>query len=81
MALEEFFKIDMHSVFDEFGDEIECRLKTKHSQGQVGKVIWKSAGEHEYTGIFEGADTCYARLSTNVPVIDPAEAQVGGYVM
>ena len=56
--ISEFFKIDMHSVFDEFGDELDCRLKTKHSQGVVAKVYWESTvdehgnPDHPYTGIF-----------------------------
>ena len=33
VPIEEFFSIDMYSVFDEIGDEIDCRRKTKHSQG------------------------------------------------
>ena len=71
VPIEEFFKIDMHSVFDEIGDEMDCRLKTKHSQGQVSKVAWVPVGEHPYTGIFEGAENGFVRLSTSKPVIDP----------
>jgi len=60
----EFFKIDSDSIYDEFGDEMDCRLKTAHSQGNVGKAEWKDLGGHGYTGIFQGADTGFVRLST-----------------
>ena len=42
----------MSTVFDEHGDEMECRNKTLHSQGNVGKVFWVDVGGHNYTGIF-----------------------------
>jgi hypothetical protein len=81
VPIEEFFKIDMHSVFDEIGDEMDCRLKTKHSQGQVSKVAWVSTKDHLYTGIFEGAETGFVRLSTSEPVIDPDNADPETLVM
>jgi len=59
-----FFDIDLADVFDEFGDEFDCRPKTAHPQGNVGKAEWRSKGDHPYTGIFQGADTGFVRLST-----------------
>jgi hypothetical protein len=71
----EFFDIDIAGVFDEFGDEFDCRHKTVHPQGNVGKAEWKDLGGHNYTGIFQGADTGFVRLSTQVPVILPEERE------
>ena len=71
MPISEFFKIDTDAVYDEFGDEFDCRLKTVHSQGNVGKAEWRSLGNHDYTGIFEGADTGFVRLSTSQSVLRP----------
>ena len=48
----EFFDIDLSPVFDEFGDELECRHKTAHPQGNVGRAEWRDLGDHNYTGIF-----------------------------
>jgi len=39
------------------------RYKYIHTVGTVGQVEWRSLGGHPYTGIFEGATKCYARLS------------------
>jgi len=56
-------------VFDEWGDEMECRKKVLHSQGNVGRARWDDLGGHPYTGIFNGGgDTGFVRLSTVVPV-------------
>jgi len=63
--------MDLAPVFDEFGDEFDCRPKTVHPQGNVGKAEWRSIGGHNYTGIFQGADTGFVRLSTQLPVITP----------
>lgn len=71
----EFFDIDLAGVFDEFGDEFDCRHKTVHPQGNVGKAEWIDFGGHEYTGIFQGADTGFVRLSTQGPVILPDERE------
>lgn len=72
---QEFFDIDLTGVFDEFGDEFDCRHKTVHPVGNVGKAEWRNLGGHSYTGIFEGADTGYVRLSTQRPVITPEERE------
>ena len=65
----EGFSIDPATVFDEWGDEIECRKKVIHMQGNVGKAKWEDLGGHKYTGIFKGgADTGFVRLSTVNPV-------------
>lgn len=72
---QEFFDIDLVGVFDEFGDEFDCRHKTVHPVGNVGKAEWRNLGGHSYTGIFEGADTGYVRLSTQRPVITPEERE------
>ena len=67
--IKEGFFIDSATAFDEWGDEIECRKKAIHSQGNVGKATWEDLGGHKYTGIFKGgADTGFARLSTVIPV-------------
>ena len=69
----EFFKVDTDAMYDEFGDEFDCRLKSIHSQGNVGKAEWRNLGGHGYTGIFQGADTGFVRLSTAAPVIRPED--------
>jgi len=69
----EFFKIDTDSMYDEFGDEFDCRVKSIHSQGNVGKAEWRNLGGHSYTGIFHGGDTGFVRLSTAQPVIKPED--------
>lgn len=68
---EELMKIDVASVFDEWGDELDCRLKTIHSQGNVAKAEFLSNGDHPFTGMFTGADTGFVRLSTVLPVVPP----------
>ena len=60
--------VGQDEVFDTTGDELECgftgcRNKTIHPIGTVAKAQWLSQGSHPYTGMFRGADTCYARLS------------------
>ena len=47
-----FFAIDLNEVFDTKGDELDCRYKSSHSQGNVGEIEWISTGDHEYTGLF-----------------------------
>lgn len=47
-----FLLTDLSPIFDEWGDEFECRIKTAHSLGNVGKVRWIDLGGHDYTGIF-----------------------------
>ena len=54
----------MNEPFDEIGDEMDCREKIVHMQGNVAKVQWIDFEEHNYTGIFQGADTGFVRLST-----------------
>ena len=63
--------LDMDVVFDEFGDEFDCRSKYTHSQGNIGKATWVSKGQHPYTGMFTGADTGFVRLSTPKGIIPP----------
>ena len=70
-----FFDVDLSGVFDEFGDEFDCRHKTAHPQGNVGRAEWRNLGGHGYTGIFQGADTGFVRLSTVAPVIAPEERE------
>lgn len=65
--------VDENVVFDTAGDEMPCgwtgcRNKTIHAKGVVGKIIWKSSGNHPYTGMFRGADAGYVRLSVAAPV-------------
>lgn len=64
-----FFLADMAGVFDEQGDEFDCRHKTAHQFGNIGKVRWVDLQGHNYTGIFNGgSDTGFARLSSQFPV-------------
>merc|ERR1711997_915247 len=69
----DFFDIDLVGVFDEFGDEFDCRHKTVHPQGNVARAEWRNLGGDDYTGVFQGADTAFVRLSTQRPVITPEE--------
>ena len=69
----EVTEIDVSTVFDEWGDEMECRNKTLHSQGNVGKVYWVDQGGHDYTGIFEGGDSGFIRFSSTNKVVAPSE--------
>ena len=73
--------MDLDVVFDEIGDEFDCREKVVHSQGNVGKAVWKDLGGHDYTGIFQGADTGYVRLSTDLPVTKPEDLEEGARPM
>ena len=66
-----FFNLDRNSIFDEFGDENDCRDKTVHNRGNVAKIEWRNLGGHHYTGIFQGADTGFVRLNTEFPIIKP----------
>jgi len=64
-----FFHTDMKTTFDEWGDEYDCRERTAHWFGNIGKVRWVDQGGHSYTGIFNGgSDTGVARLSWEFPV-------------
>ena len=72
-----FFTMDLDAVYDEIGDEFDCREKVVHSQGNIGKAIWFDLGGHEYTGIFQGADTGFVRLSTTFPVVAPEDLAEG----
>jgi len=59
-------------TFDTPGDEMPqgslygYRLKLIHSVGAIAKVKFHSRRNHKYTGIFEGADYGFARLSAAV---------------
>jgi len=48
------------------GDLYGYRLKLIHSVGAIAKVKFHSNKNHNYTGIFEGADYGFARLSAAV---------------
>lgn len=58
-----FYQIDLNTAFDYYGDELDCRFKTTHSQGNIGEVEWIDKGGHPYTGLFKGADTGFVRTS------------------
>ena len=64
-------------TFDTPGDEMPkgslygYRAKLIHTVGAIAKVNFTSNNNHSYTGIFEGADFGYARLSTAIKY-DPA---------
>ena len=42
-----------------------------HPQGNVARAEWRNLGGHDYTGVFQGADTAFVRLSITAPVITP----------
>jgi len=60
----------MNPTFDTKGDAMPAgdlwgtRRKYIHSVGTVGKVKFVSDGNHDYTGIFKGADYGYLRASS-----------------
>ena len=66
-----FFRVDVDRTFDEHGDEFDCRVKATHAQGNVGKASWVDLEGHDYTGIFQGADSGFVRLSPFTQVIEP----------
>ena len=69
--MREIANIDLLTTFDTQGDEFDCRHKTVHSQGNIAKVVWKDPGDHNYTGMFKGADTGFVRTSdTMEPIKD-----------
>merc|ERR1719183_46384 len=59
----------MDPVFKTKGDEMPPgqwwgrRDKLIHTVGPIGEVSWVSNGTHNYTGLFLGANKCFARLS------------------
>ena len=59
-------------TFNTPGDEMAkgslygYRLKLIHTVGVIAKVKFSSNNNHSYTGIFEGADLGYARLSAAI---------------
>jgi len=61
---------------------MECRKKTVHQLGNVGKVQWEDLGGHDYTGIFNGgSDTGFARLSSQfVTLPDSLAGETGGHM-
>ena len=69
----EVTRINVSSVFDEHGDEMDCRHKTISSQGNVGKIVWEDLGGHNYTGVFQGGDTGFIRLSSPFNYKKPGE--------
>ena len=62
-SVQELLNIDMTSPFDTLGDEFDCRNKSGHSFGNVAKVEWRDFGDHNFTGMFKGADTGFIRTS------------------
>jgi len=72
VQLPQLFTESEAPTFDTPGDEMAqgslygYRLKLIHSVGAVAKVKFSSNNNHSYTGIFEGADYGYARLSAAV---------------
>jgi len=45
------------------GDLYGIRNKLIHTVGPIGQVSWVSNGNHNYTGLFQGANKCFARMS------------------
>ena len=75
--------ISQAPVFDTPGDELPCtsngcRVKTIHSQGNVAKIQWVDLGGHNYTGMFNGSDFGYVRMSTAAPVDTSTPTMVPG---
>ena len=65
------FTESMCSTFRSQGDELpwERNLvwsKYIHTVGAVGQVVWRSVGDHPYTGIFQGASKGIVRFSLAV---------------
>ena len=69
LKLSGIFLIPMCRTFRSQGDEmpyewfIGYRQKYIHRVGSVGKVEWRSRGNHPYTGIFKGSTKGLVRLS------------------
>ena len=61
-------------MFDEWGDENDCRRKGAHLNGSIGKAVWEDLGDHPYTGMFKGADTGFIRLNVVGPVNENVDA-------
>ncbi|KAL6068405.1 hypothetical protein QOT17_008215 [Balamuthia mandrillaris] len=68
--LVEMFVESMNTTMDTVADDMPkqylsliTRKKLIHSVGVVAPFVWKSTGNHSYTGIFQGADKCMIRLS------------------
>jgi len=63
------FTEGMGETVETIGDELPTsylwgvREKYIHSVGNIAKAEWRVTGDHGYTGMFEGAKNCYARLS------------------
>ena len=72
-------KLDASTVFDEHGDEMECRHKTMNSQGNVGRIVWEDVGGHSYTGAFQGGDAGFIRLSSCSGYKKPTEKRTGPF--
>lgn len=74
-SIRALLNIDLTSPFDTLGDEFDCRHKSGHSFGNVAKVEWRDFGDHNFTGMFKGADTGFIRMSD---MIAPCRGCVGG---
>jgi len=66
--MDKFASVERSSIFDEVGDEFDCRSKAFEGVGNVAKASWRSVGDHSYTGIFRGGDSGFVRLATSTPV-------------
>ena len=60
----------MGLTFNHFGDDMPFgdsdfgqRVKHVHNQGTITPVYWLETQDQPYTGLFNGAEYCYLRLS------------------
>jgi hypothetical protein len=69
LELAELFIEDMNLSFDTYGDDmpdqfLQRRPKLIHSVGVVADGVWKPVANNlGYTGVFQGCDNLYIRLS------------------
>lgn len=54
-------------------DDHDRRVKSLHAKGVVGSVEWVSYENHEYTGLFKGAEYGVVRLSDAMFLFDDIE--------
>lgn len=71
--LHKLFDLDMNKTTCRSADEIPGRPKMVHQQGVVASVRYKSLENHEYTGLFKGANYGIMRLSDSGILVDGYE--------
>ena len=69
-SVERFEGVDFNNIFDRFSDERpEAFDRFFHFSGIVGSVKFKKVGDHNFTGIFQGADHGVLRFSPLAPLL------------